>query len=245
MFKQNHNQKLAAGFGAAVASLYAAPELSADVVNINFNPNSIAFSASGSLQFVALSSSGGGGLGSFLQGNNNSGKALVIGGTFNVSSATVVNPGSVLNPSTFSGNDPLVSTFSASATGTVYIGFRATPGNGGGVGWFSINLGGVGNAIVFNAAGAQYGNNGESVTVGQSAIPEPGSAGVEPIGLRGCGTAAKTACNDGKLAHYPDKDKRNRPPTNGGFAFFGQCLSAGKSRGPWQIQSDSEPNTWH
>jgi len=187
MVKKNHTQKLAAGFGAAVASLYAAPELTADIVNINFNPNSVAFSASGSLQFVSLSSSGGGGLGTFLQGNNNGGKFFIIGGTFNVSSATLVNPGSVLNPSTFSGDDPFLSSFSASATGTVYIGFRAKPSNGGGVGWFSIDLGGAGNAVVFNTAGAQYGNNGESVTVGGSAIPEPGSAGLSLLALGAVG----------------------------------------------------------
>ncbi len=104
-----------------------------------------------------------------------------------MSSATLVNPGSVLNPSTFSGNNPFLSSFSASATGTVYVGFRAEPANGGGVGWFSIDLGGAGNAVVFNAAGAQYGNNGESVTVGQSAIPEPGSVGLSLLALGAVG----------------------------------------------------------
>ena len=71
--------------------------------------------------------------------------------------------------------------FTTGATGTIYIGFRATSANGGGVGWFGASLGGSQGDIVYNAGnGGQYGNNGESLVVGNgsgpSEVPELGSA---------------------------------------------------------------------
>jgi MYXO-CTERM domain-containing protein len=90
-----------------------------------------------------------------------------------------------LNPGTFAGVTNNIS-FSPSAAGTVYIGFRALTGN---LGWFGMNLGGTGGTITYGAGnGSGYGNAGESVTVGaSSAIPEPSTAGLALLALGAAG----------------------------------------------------------
>lgn len=91
----------------------------------------------------------------------------------------IASVGEVLNTSTFSGSGGVG--FSGSQSGTFYIGFKQTPANGGGgVGWFSLSLGGFGGDVVYSTDG-QFGNNGESVTVGASAVPEPGTAGLAAL----------------------------------------------------------------
>ena len=78
MVKASTAGKVAAGFGAAVASIYAAPELSADVVGINFNPGSVNFiSSTSSLRTVSISSTASSAfVGSFGQWNDIYGKSI-------------------------------------------------------------------------------------------------------------------------------------------------------------------------
>ena len=170
MVKTNTVKKAAIGFGAAAASIYAAPELMASIETITFSPGSVAFTSSSTAVNVAMDTVGGD-VGTFSQYNDSVGKSFMASG--GLGSFAVVSAGVVLNTSTFSGSTSSIA-FSTGATGTVYVGFRATSANGGGVGWFSMDLGGSAGDIVYGTAGGQYGNNGESVTVGQSPGPGPG-----------------------------------------------------------------------
>ena len=186
MVKKTTIAKTAAGFGAAVASVYAAPELSADVVGLTFTPSSAPWTSSSTLRNIGIQSTGGGAVGSFSQWNDSIGKSFSFNGGF--ASWAIASAGQVLNNSDFAG----VSSgfyYSTAATGTIYFGFRATAANGGGVGWFAVNLGGSQGDIVYNpGSDGQFGNAGESVIVGQgSAIPEPGSAGLALLALGAVG----------------------------------------------------------
>ncbi len=186
MVKKNTIAKTAAGFGAAVASVYAAPELSADVVGLSFSPSSAPWTSASTLRSISVQSTGGAAVGGFSQWNDSIGKSFSFNGGF--ASWAVAAAGEVLNTSNFSGTSSGFY-FTTGATGTVYFGFRATAANGGGVGWFGANLGGSQGDIIYGAGnGGQYGNAGESVIVGQSsAIPEPGSAGLALLALGAVG----------------------------------------------------------
>ena len=179
MVKKNTIKKAAVGFGAAAASIYAAPELSASIVNLDFNPGSAAWTSASSLRAISIQSAGGGSdVGGFSQWNDSIGKSFSFNGNF--ASWAVAAAGEVLNTSNFAGTSSGFY-FTTGATGTIYIGFRATATNGGGVGWFGAKLGGAQGDIIYNAGnGGQYGTQGESVVVGQGSgpgeVPELGSA---------------------------------------------------------------------
>ena len=98
--------------------------------------------------------------------------------------------GEILNTSTFVGDTGSWSN-STTATGTVYMGFRTL---GGQVGWFATNLGGSQGAMVYTEG--QAGTAGESVTVGASAIPEPGSAGLALLALGAVGLRRRRESNN-------------------------------------------------
>jgi len=186
MVKKNTIGKTAAGFGAAVASIYAAPELSADIVGLSFSPSSAPWTSASTLRSINVASTGGAAVGGFSQWNDSIGKSFSFNGGF--ASWAIAAAGEVLNTSNFSGTSSGFY-FTTGATGTIYIGFRATAANGGGVGWFGASLGGSQGDIVYNAGnGGQYGTAGESVIVGAaSAIPEPGSAGLALLALGAVG----------------------------------------------------------
>jgi hypothetical protein len=174
--------KATAGFGAAMATVYTAPELSADIVGLNFTPGAVSFSSS---LTVAMNTTGGE-IGGFFQYNDGYGKSFYFASS-QLASAATVGAGDVLNPSNFAGN--LSVRFAPDATGTVYVGFKATDGN---VGWFSANLGGTGGAVTYN--GGQFGNAGESVGVGV-AVPEPSAFGLSLLALGAVGLRRRRAAN--------------------------------------------------
>ena len=169
MVKSNTIKKTAIGFGAAAASIYAAPELMASIETISFNPGSVAWTSSSTLRSVSMSTSVNGNIGAFNMWNDSVGKTLAFDSS-NMASWRSVSAGEVLNTSTFTGDTGSWSN-STTATGTVYQGFRSLDGN---VGWFSVQLNGSQGDVVYGTAGAQFGNEGESVTVGQSPGPGPG-----------------------------------------------------------------------
>lgn len=178
--------KITAGFGAAAAALHAVPELNADVVNITFNPGSVAWTSSSTLRSVAMSTTGGM-IGAFNQWNDSVGKTFAFSSSGMVSWRTA-SSGEVINASTFTGDTGSWSN-STDATGTVYMAFRSVAGN---VGWFSTTLNGVQGAMVYGAGttgGAQYGNAGESVTVAGStpgpAVPGLGGLAALAVGATG------------------------------------------------------------
>jgi hypothetical protein len=179
MRKQMPKKSVAVTFGAALSALYTAPELPADIVPVSFVPGSVPYNSTNVVTYSVNLLTTDGYIGSILQFNDFLGKTAIA--LTQMSSIKLVDAGQSLSPLTFLGSAAV--TFSPSATGTVYIGFRALSGN---VGWFGMNLGGAGNPLVYNAGnGSQYGNAGETVLVGSStAIPEPGLTG---LALLACG----------------------------------------------------------
>ena len=183
---------MSAGFGAAAATLYAAPELNADVVNLSFSPSTVFFTSSSSRADVDFGSTGGANIGSIGQYNDSVGKSMTLGENF--SSFGIVNQNDVLNFATASFGSTSIA-FSASASGTVYVGFRVS--DGGGVGWFSLDLGGAQGDIVYNIAGGQWGNGGESVTVAESTPPSavPGLGGLAALAMGASGVRSRRKRN--------------------------------------------------
>lgn len=160
----------AASFGAALSSLYAAPELNADVVDLTFTPGSVGWSV-GSAVAVSIDQVGA----AFTQWNDSIGKTVAAGA---LSSIAVVSFSQSLSAGTFSGTSGAIG-FAGSATGSAFFGFRS----GGNVGWFSLDFGGLGGAVSYT--GGQYGNAGESVHVG--GIPEPTSLGIAALAMGAAG----------------------------------------------------------
>lgn len=164
-------KKLAATFGAAMATIYAAPELQADIVDLTFTPNSVVQGAG----TVSMSVDP---LGTFLLGLNLNASSTfygfqgAIGGnpyielanadfsqtlTVNTTLAYSFSPYIVLfNP---------LSTAPLQGSGTQFFGFRYN----GNVGWFSINFQ---DSNVFRIVDGEYGSMGEDVHVGGT-VPEP------------------------------------------------------------------------
>ena len=162
--------KMTAGFGAAAAALYAAPEVQADVVNLVFTPDQGVFTTASSLRSVSINSTGGADVGGFSQWNESIGKSFSFNGGF--ASWAIAAAGQEIGTTNFSGTSSGFY-FTFDATGTIYLAFRATAANGGGIGWFGVNLGGGEGDIVYNAGnGGQYGNGGESLVVG-AGTPDP------------------------------------------------------------------------
>ncbi len=159
---------VAGTFGVAMSALYAAPDLQADVVAINFSPDAIPWGWTATNFTVGMTAAG---LSAAFAVDNNSswGKNFYGPGfnAFGLSNLQQVGFSSFISPGGLNGN---VANFASTATGTVFIGFQTTGGN---VGWFSVNLGGAGGDNVI--LGGSYGNAGETLHVG-TAIPEPSSA---------------------------------------------------------------------
>lgn len=182
---------LTTGFGVAAAALYAAPEVQADVVNLTFSPSQATWTSGSNLRSIDVNSTGGDLVGGFSQWNDSIGKSFSFNGGF--ASWAIAAAGEVIHTSNFSGTSSGFY-FTTGATGTIYLAFRASDGNGGGVGWFGVQLNGSQGDIVYNAGnGGQYGNGGESLVVGAGGSPNnpvPGLGGLAALavgasGLRG------------------------------------------------------------
>ncbi|MCH1505749.1 MAG: PEP-CTERM sorting domain-containing protein [Verrucomicrobiales bacterium] len=124
---------------------------------------------------------------SFAAYNTISWKAFSVGQS-QVSSWATAGVGDVLNPVNNFGNATSSIYRAFDATGTIYVGFKVD----GNVGWFSANLGGDGGAVTFN--GGQFGNAGESVTVGVQ-VPEPSAFGLSLLALGAVGLRRRRAAN--------------------------------------------------
>ena len=169
-----------------MATVYTAPELSADIVGLNFIPGAVNWASTTTLNSVAMGTTGGG-IGGFSVWNDSVGKTFVFNGA-GLQSWRSASAGEVLKQSTFAGDTGSLS-ISTSATGTVYMGFKSLDGN---VGWFSANLGGTEGDVTFGSG--QFGNAGESVTVGV-AVPEPSAFGLSLLALGAVGLRRRRASN--------------------------------------------------
>ena len=188
----------AATFGTALTTLYSAPELNAQIININFSPGTVVLSGGPAtaasptpVEFTNVT------MGSYaIPGVANNGAVGVFNNsTYGVDlfanfftgfdggfeGLAVVQPGDFFNGAgtTYGLN------FDESETGIRYIGFLA----GGSVGWFSVDLGDApedGSELVFT--GGQFlEGGGPGITVGASAVPEPSSAGLAALALGAIG----------------------------------------------------------
>ena len=170
-----------------MATVYTAPELSADIVGLNFTPGAVNWTSSSTTNSVQVDSTGGAAVGGFNLWNDSIGKSFVFNSS-GMRSWRNASAGEVLNTSTFAGNTSIFSN-STGNSGTVYMGFRANDGN---VGWFAANLGGVQGDVTFGSG--QFGNAGESVTVGV-AVPEPSAFGLSLLALGAVGLRRRRASN--------------------------------------------------
>ena len=189
----------AASFGAALTSLYSAPELNAGIVNINFSPGTVVFSngpasaasitpvqftniVSGTYDIPGVANAAvgvfnDGTYGAAIQRNFFTGFNGGINSLALVQRSDFFSTGTTLDPISF---DP-------TETGVRYIGFVA----GGSVGWFSVDLGDPGDPLVFTGGAFLEGGPapGEpfGITVGATAVPEPSSAGLAALALGAIG----------------------------------------------------------
>lgn len=192
MNKTQVTKAVVAGFGAALASVYAIPEAHATIMPITFRFSSVAAVAgngSGVSQRLYTAATPSLEAATFRQFNNanpSQGKLIwAFSATSNLDTHLAsMSPSSSLSPSTFTG--AFVVHHSPSATGTAYIGFKNTLGN---VGWFEVDWGGSGGAIKY-IKGA-YANAGESIVVGQlsASVPEPSELGLFALGLLALGAS--------------------------------------------------------
>ena len=184
-------------FGAALASLLVAPELQADVVSLTFDPSTNPFVSSrgggGGALFILINEVGAG----FSQWNDSQGRTMYLNDEGDDDSGLLsiglVGLSSTLSASTFAGMKSLF--FSASSSGTQYVGFRVGGDDEGGddghgnVGWFSFSVAGFGSDI--NYLEGAYGNDGESVHVGT--VPSPGALALLALGAVGIRRKRKRA----------------------------------------------------
>ena len=181
MLDKTQVTKLAvAGFGAAMASVYAIPEAHATIIPISFNPDSVKFSIASSL--VSFKTASNNNILGMLVRNDASEKKLFL---TTYASLAVKSVGQTISAGQFRGTHNLGE--SPNAAGTAYIGFRS---NTGGAGWFAVNWGGTGGAITF-LKGAYNFAEGGSIVVGQMAVgvPEPSEIGLFTLGLLALGAA--------------------------------------------------------
>jgi hypothetical protein len=165
-----------ATFGAALSSMYVAPELQADILDITWNGGNLFatnpfFSGSGTpisqnIDQVAGSFE-------FAQWNDTfggSGRTMLLRPGF--VGFSVVGYSQNLDPNTFfPQSGALGGGTQFDGTGTAYIGFRSAAGN---VGWFHMSFTSRG-PIIYGQG--EYGAGGEAVHVGGTAIPEPSALG--------------------------------------------------------------------
>lgn len=171
MQNQNRTKKTTAAvavstFGTAMASLFTAPELQADVIDLTFDPGSIpyrTYSDTNSILHEILINEIGV---SFSQWNDSFGRTVYNGG---LSSILRMEASSNIATDTFVGDLFGSAGFYPEFSGTGYVGFRFN----GNVGWFSMDFGGAGGTVTYLEG--QYGNANESLHVGGNAIPEPSS----------------------------------------------------------------------
>ena len=192
--KISKSKLAAASFGAALTSLYSAPELNADIIDINFSPSALDIFA-GTYQtnsVPALINFSNVTFGSYpiIGGNagvavfNDSFGVLINNDIGGVSQLALVEPGDF-----FSNGTTNAVSFGSSETGIRYIGFVA----GGSVGFFSIDLGTT-NDDALEFTGGQFLVVPEGtaapvpfgITVGV-AVPEPSGTGLAALALGAIG----------------------------------------------------------
>ena len=190
--KTSKTRFAAASFGAALTSLYAAPELNAQI-NIVFDPGILDFDngpasqamltpieftnvISGSYNIPGVANAA---VGAF----NNSYGVTIVNEFFTGFDGGIINFGLANFGDVFTtGTNSYGFNFAPSETGIRYIGFVA----GGAVGWFSIDLGTTDTDELVFTGGQFHQGGGASIVVG-GAVPEPSGAGLAGLVLGAVG----------------------------------------------------------
>ena len=156
-------------FGAALATMYAAPHLQADIVEVNLSQTTIGEGVLGT--FVSMSTAGGG-IGAFQAWNGGTNAITMIG---SLASLAVVKYSQTLT----SGFQGITGGFTnVNTVGTHYIGFRSLSGN---LGWFQVTILGEPGNMILGPGG--YANAGEDMHVGT--VPAPGALALLALGAVG------------------------------------------------------------
>lgn len=163
----------AATFGAAMSSLFVAPELNADIVDLTFTPGSVGPQSTS----VAVNIQIGPGVGSFSQWNDVFGVTMLFNG--GLDSWRTAFASESLSGSTVSGVAGNINPLAA--TSNAFVAFSV----GGNVGWFELSFDGT--TVTFNDG--EFGSEGEAVTVGgtTSNIPEPGFGALAALAIGAAG----------------------------------------------------------
>ena len=162
-------------FGAALSSLYAAPDLQADVVDLTFSTDAIAFSATAN---VILGTANGALDQIDIFGGSDSasslsffGNAPIVGvGIFSLSADIVGGEGGALGVGFTSAELDVSASADEIANSQAIIGFQTEDGN---VGFFTVDLNFEGDSTI---TGGVFDNDGGPLVAGvTTAVPEPAS----------------------------------------------------------------------
>lgn len=169
-----------AGFSAALAALGAAAPADAVIIDLTFDPSSVAYGGGADVYPRTLS---GGYFAELITVVNNAGGKRF---TFTYFDAAIVTPNQNITDGILITGTPMF-TFPASASGTVTMAIDFA-----GVGWFRVNLGGPGGPITFLAASTQT-EMGVPITAGQTSasnpVPLPATLPLAGLGVLALGAA--------------------------------------------------------
>jgi len=167
-------KKAAAGFGAAMATVFVSPQLQADLVDFQFITNNVA--SAGGTAGLNQGDLAGDGIGeNFAFGFYNSTFSSTgpgVNGDANISFLVGVESGdSVTAGAAFSD----IVSFGTGVTGEQFVAFTS----GSGIGWFRVDFGsGTDSDTTFLNGSFHAVSDGKAIIVGQSAsVPEPGALG--------------------------------------------------------------------
>ena len=177
----------AATFAAAMTSLYAAPEVQAQALDLIIDGGPSVAGADATFNFISTgsdSNSVGGDL--FLLAATTTGFS---GGSFGGNLAFVGS--GQLSAANFPAGGSFL-TFASTATGTAFVGFQLIAGpDSGNVGFFQVDFGPTAGGPIDIISG-QFGSNGAAVTVPATApVPEPAGGALAALALGAIGLRRK------------------------------------------------------
>lgn len=206
---------LAAGFGAAMCSNYALPELQAGIYGLDFTPGSVAYTGSNSTSEKVIVKASSISLFSFFQLNDSAsdgqvmaspGTSLVKWGFVDSGFSFTALTASNFAQGTNAGLDPGPRSNSSSGVREKFVAFEV----GSGVGWFQVQFdNGTGPVEYDSGAKSTFADGGEQLTVGtfgatggggSGAVPEPAHVSLTLLALGAVGLRRRRASRKNDVA---------------------------------------------